>query len=178
MPTSFASCRAEVAGSAPSSSSDLAKEREGQRLFDPETGAAFEELLAEIADGVVSFAVLVTTSVSANAESAEERLAAQLRQAAATRDRLARLLFEQARRDARQWQLLGAVLTEVNRILDEMDTEHRSRRLLEELDRCTREQRERARRLTRLRDALGAARPRRLRDRFPLPRRGRNRPAP
>ncbi|BFO18963.1 hypothetical protein SHKM778_53510 [Streptomyces sp. KM77-8] len=103
---------------------------------------------------MVSFAVLVTTSVSANAESAEDRLTAQLRQAAATRDRLALLLFEQARRDARQWQLLGAVLTEVNRILDEMDTEHRTRRLFEELDRHSQEQRRRLPRLTRLRDRL------------------------
>ncbi|MFI2510437.1 aromatic acid exporter family protein [Streptomyces sp. NPDC018972] len=137
---------------------DLAKERDPEPLFDPETGAAFEELLSEIADAVVSFAVLVTTSVSANAESAEERLASQLRQAAATRDRLARLLFEQARRDARQWQLLGAVLTEVNRILDEMDTEHRTRRLFEELDRHSQAQRERLPRLTRMRERLGQKR--------------------
>lgn len=133
---------------------DLAKEREPERLFEPETGAAFEELLSEIADAVVSFAVLVTTSVSANAESAEERLTSELRQAAATRDKLARLLFEEARRDARQWQLLGAVLTEVNRILDEMDTEHRTRRLFEELDRHSQEQRERLPRLTRMRERL------------------------
>ncbi|MFF5159456.1 aromatic acid exporter family protein [Streptomyces sp. NPDC000348] len=133
---------------------DLAKEREPERLFEPETGAAFAELLSEIADAVVSFAVLVTTSVSANAESAEERLASELRQAAATRDKLARLLFEEARRDPRQWQLLGAVLTEVNRILDEMDTEHRTRRLFEELDRHSQAQRERLPRLTRMRERL------------------------
>ncbi|MCZ9339574.1 hypothetical protein NGM37_17550, partial [Streptomyces sp. TRM76130] len=77
---------------------------------------------------VVSFAVLATTSVSENAESAEERLTAELRQAAVTRDKLAQLLLEEVRRDARLWQLQGAVLTEVNRIIDEMDTEHRSRR--------------------------------------------------
>jgi hypothetical protein len=133
---------------------DLAKERESEPLFEAETGAALEQLLSEIADAVVSFAVLVTTSVSASAESAEERLAAELRQASATRDRLARLLLDEVRRDARQWQLHGAVLTEVNRILDEMDTEHRSRRLLEELDRHTREQRERLPRITRLRERL------------------------
>ncbi|MFE9774747.1 aromatic acid exporter family protein [Streptomyces sp. NPDC005931] len=133
---------------------DLAKEREPDPLFEPETGATLEELLSEIADAVVSFAVLVTTSVSASAESAEERLASELRQAAATRDRLARLLLDGVRRDARQWQLHGAVLTEVNRILDEMDTEHRSHRLLEELDRHTREQRERLPRLTGLQERM------------------------
>jgi gas vesicle protein len=135
---------------------DLAKEREPDPLFPPETGAAVQQLLSEIADAVVSFSVLVTTSVSENAESAEERLTAELRQAALTRDRLAELLLEGVRRDDRQWQLQGAVLTEVNRIIDEMDTEHRSRRLLEELDRHTREQRERLPRLTGLRDRMRA----------------------
>ncbi|MFD7061984.1 aromatic acid exporter family protein [Streptomyces sp. NPDC059906] len=136
---------------------DLAKEREPEPLFAPETGAAVQQLLSEIADAVVSFSVLVTSNASENAESAEERLAAELRQAAATRDRLAELLLEEVRRDATRWQLRGAVLAEVNRIIDEMDTEHRSRRLLEELDRHTREQRERMPRLTRLRDRARAA---------------------
>ncbi len=144
---------------------DLAKEREPEPLFPAETGEAVQQLLSEIADAVVSFAVLVTTSASEAAESAEQRLSAELRQAATTRDRLADLLLEEVRRDPRQWQLRGAVLAEVNRIIDEMDTEHRSRRLLEELDRHTREQRERMPRLTRLRDRLRAARRRRNRSR-------------
>ncbi|MDN3026875.1 FUSC family protein [Streptomyces sp. S.PB5] len=138
---------------------DLAKERESERLFARQAGAAVEQLLSEIADAVVSFAVLVTTDVSRSAESAEERLASQLRQATATRDKLAQLLLEEVQRDARQWQLHGAVLTEVNRILDELDTEHRSRRLLEELDRTSREQRERMPRLTRLQETLRRNRP-------------------
>ncbi|MFJ3669288.1 FUSC family protein [Streptomyces sp. NPDC090106] len=133
---------------------DLARKRDPDPLFAPPTGAAVERLLCEIGDAVVSFAVLVTADVSHSAESAEERLASGLRQAAATRDKLAQLLLEEVRRDARQWQLLGAVLTEVNRILDELDTEHRSQRLLEELDRTAREQRERMPRLTRARERL------------------------
>ncbi|MEG3627811.1 FUSC family protein [Streptomyces poriticola] len=133
---------------------DMAKEREPEPLFSPEIGTAVEQLLSEIGDAVVSFAVLVTTSTSEDAESAEARFAAEHRQAALTRDRLAQLLLEEVRHDARQWQLQGAVLAEVNRIIDEMDTEHRSRRLLEELDRHTREQRERMPRLTRARDRL------------------------
>ncbi|WP_329543892.1 aromatic acid exporter family protein [Streptomyces sp. NBC_01356] len=146
---------------------DLAKEREPEPLFEPQAGAALEQLLSEVADAIVSFAVLVTTDVSHSAESAEERLAAELTTAAATRDKLAQLFLEGVQRDASHWQLHGAVLAEVNRMLDELDTEHRSRRLLEELDRCTREQRERWPRLTRLR-----ANVRRLR----MPRRNR-RPA-
>ncbi|NEB02671.1 aromatic acid exporter family protein [Streptomyces sp. SID13726] len=152
---------------------DLAKERdpfadepdpldEGpdpEPLFGPETGRAVEQLLSEIGDAVVSFAVLVTTHVSVSAESAEARLTAELRQATATRDKLAQLLLEEVQRDARHWQLHGAVLTEVNRILDELDTEHRSRRLLEELDRAAREQRERMPQLTRLQERWGRNRP-------------------
>ncbi|MGW1543856.1 FUSC family protein [Streptomyces sp. NPDC002309] len=134
---------------------DLAKARDPRTLFEGETGSVVEQLLSEIGDAVVSFAVLVTSSVSANAESAEGRLAAELQTAAATRDRLARMLLEEVRRDSHEWQLYGAVLTEVNRMLDELDTEHRSRRLLEELDRHTRLQRERMPRLTRLRERLG-----------------------
>ncbi|MCL7427696.1 aromatic acid exporter family protein [Streptomyces sp. YS415] len=139
---------------------DLAKEREPDPLFAPEIGAAVEQLLSEIADAMVSFAVLVTSQVSDDAESAEERLTSDLRHAAATRDRLAQLLLEEVQRDARQWQLHGAVLAEVNRILDEMDTEHRSRRLLEELDRVSSEQRERRPRLTRVQDRVRVGRKR------------------
>ncbi|WP_069760814.1 aromatic acid exporter family protein [Streptomyces sp. LUP47B] len=152
---------------------DLAKERdpfadepyaidEGQDpepLFGPETGRTVEQLLSEIGDAVVSFAVLVTTHVSVSAESAEARLTAELRQATATRDKLAQLLLEEIQRDSRHWQLHGAVLTEVNRILDELDTEHRSRRLLEELDRAAREQRERMPKLTRLQERWRGNRP-------------------
>ncbi|GAB2980254.1 aromatic acid exporter family protein [Streptomyces pseudoechinosporeus] len=134
---------------------DLARMRApDERLFERETGAAAEQLLAEVGDAVVSFAVLVTTDVSRSAESAEARLATELASATATRDKLAQLLLDEVQRDARQWQLYGAVLTEVTRILDELDMEHRSDRLLEELDRCTREQRERMPSLTRIRRRL------------------------
>ncbi|MBW8706087.1 hypothetical protein MBT84_41380 [Streptomyces sp. MBT84] len=145
---------------------DLAKEREAQPLFEPEIGATLERLLSEIADAVVSFAVLVTTDVSRSAESAETRLAEELITAGATRDKLAQLLLEEVQRDTRQWQFHGAILTEVNRILDEMDTEHRTRRLLEELDRGAREQRERNPRLARLRDRARGPRSARLRGLF------------
>lgn len=134
---------------------DLAKEREPEPLFAKETGTVVEQLLSEIADAVVSFSVLVTTHVSSNADAAESRLSAELRTATGTRDKLALLLREEAERETRHWQLLGAVLTEVNRILDELDTEHRSRRLLEELDRVSQEQRARMPRLNRLRERMG-----------------------
>ncbi|AVH55019.1 MULTISPECIES: aromatic acid exporter family protein [Streptomyces] len=147
---------------------DLAKEREPQPLFAPQAGATLEQLLSEVADAIVSFAVLVTTDVSRSAESAEARLSAELTTAAGTRDKLAQLFLDEVQRDPRQWQLHGAVLTEVNRIIDELDTEHRTHRLLEELDRCTHEEHERHPRLTRLRQQLRT---------LALLRRNRNRPA-
>ncbi|MFL4908770.1 FUSC family protein [Streptomyces sp. MMS24-I2-30] len=137
---------------------DLAKSRGPDPLFPPQAGVAVQRLLAEVADAVVSFAVLVTTDVSVSADSAEARLTAGLRTAAGTRDKVALLLREEAERDPRRWQLLGAALTEVDRIIDELDTGHRSRRLLEELDRVSREQQDR---LPRVRERVGL--PRRLR---------------
>jgi hypothetical protein len=134
---------------------DLAKSRGSEELFPAQTGATVEQLLSEIADAVVSFAVLVTTHLSENAESAEARLTAELHTAAGTRDRLAELFQDEIRKDWADWQLLGAVLTETTRMLDELNTEHRTRRLLEELDRVSREQRTKLPRMTRLRERLG-----------------------
>ncbi|MFJ9817630.1 aromatic acid exporter family protein [Streptomyces sp. NPDC101151] len=134
---------------------DLAKAREPEELFPPRVAATVEQLLSEIADAVVSFAVLVTTHLSENAESAEARLTAELHAAAGTRDRLAELLREEVGADWTDWHLMGAVLTEVNRMLDELNTEHRTRRLLEELDRVSREQRAKLPRMARLRERLG-----------------------
>ncbi|MEW2619038.1 aromatic acid exporter family protein [Streptomyces sp. NPDC048106] len=134
---------------------DLAKARDSDYLFPPRVGATVEELLSQIGDAVVSFAVLVTAHLSADAESAESRLTAELHTAAGTRDRLAEQLREEIRKDWAHWQLLGAVLTETTRMIDELDTEHRTERLLEELDRVSREQRAKLPRITRLRERLG-----------------------
>ncbi|MFE4060331.1 aromatic acid exporter family protein [Streptomyces sp. NPDC059096] len=127
---------------------DLAKERDREALFPPEVGAALRDLLAEVADAVVSFAVMVTSDVTRSAETAEARLAEDLETARAGRERLAGLLLAEVRDDPGQWQLHGALLAELDRILDELDLEHRSRRLMEELDRASREERERHPRLT------------------------------
>ncbi|MFG2881400.1 aromatic acid exporter family protein [Streptomyces sp. NPDC048297] len=134
---------------------DLAKARGSEDLFPNRIGATVEQLLSEIADAVVSFAVLVTTDLSKNAESAEARLTAELHTAAATRDRLAALLHAEVRAGAENWQLMGAVLTEVTRIIDELDTEHRTRRLFEELDQVSREQRAKRPWVHRIRERLG-----------------------
>ncbi|MFJ8666507.1 aromatic acid exporter family protein [Streptomyces sp. NPDC093600] len=134
---------------------DLAKEREDEDLFPQEVGPALEELLAHVADTIVSFGVLVTTRVSESADAAEERLTNELLAARAVRDNAAELLLRVVQHEPRQWQLYGALLAEVDRILDELDLDHRSRRLMEELDRHSRERREKRPRLSALREKLG-----------------------
>ncbi|AUY47965.1 aromatic acid exporter family protein [Streptomyces sp. CB01881] len=123
---------------------DLAKRRApGEQLFPAEVAVALEELLAHVGGALVSFAVLVTTQVSHNAEEAEQRLTAELAAAWASRENVAQLLLRQVQQHPEAWQLHGALLAEVDRILDELDLEHRGRRLMEELDRASVANRER-----------------------------------
>jgi uncharacterized membrane protein YgaE (UPF0421/DUF939 family) len=139
---------------------DLSRVRAGAPLLPPEPGRALRETLSHVADALVSFAVLVTAQASSSATTAEERLNEQLAAAARSRDRAAGLLLDDVRDDPRGWQLQGALLTEVDRMLAELDLEHRTRRLMEELDRSTRERHERFPRWARLRSLLpGGERP-------------------
>ncbi|MEU7107028.1 aromatic acid exporter family protein [Streptomyces sp. NPDC046215] len=119
---------------------DLAKARRDEPLFDPEVGEALREVFTHLAQAVENFAVVITSQVQANAEDAEDRLTTELTAGRAGRDRAAELLLRQVLGHPRQWQLHGALLTEVDRILDELDVEERSRRLTEHLDRHAREQ--------------------------------------
>ncbi|MFF2024377.1 aromatic acid exporter family protein [Streptomyces sp. NPDC058171] len=138
--------------------SDLSRVRAGAPLLPPEPGAALRETLVHVADALVSFAVLVTAQASSSADAAEGRLAEQLNAATTARGRAAQLLLDDVRDDPRGWQLQGALLTEVDRMLAELDLEHRTRRLMEELDRSSREQHERFPWLARLRSLLPGGR--------------------
>ncbi|MGY1453998.1 FUSC family protein [Streptomyces sp. SS8] len=122
---------------------DLAREREEEPLFPHEVAEAVEELFGNVAGAVQSFAVLVTSADSASSEEAEERLAAEMEAGRAGRERVAYLLLARVQEHPRQWHLLGALLSEFDRVLDELDVEKRSTRLAEELDRYTREERDR-----------------------------------
>lgn len=131
---------------------DLAKARQDEEpLFPRDLGAALADLLGYVGDALVSFAQLVSTEVSASAETAAGRLEADLAAAHALRDRVEALLLDTVERDEENWFLYGALLADVNRILDELDTEHRSARLLEALDRSGRDLREHLPRLPRFR---------------------------
>jgi hypothetical protein len=128
---------------------DLAKRRApGEPLFDADVAGALEEVFANLGSAVVSFAVLVTAQASRNAEQAERRLGEALGTAWANRDIAANQLLARVQRHPLAWQLHGALLAEVDRILDELDLEHRSRRLLEELSRASLMRRQRLDRLS------------------------------
>ncbi|MCZ4124793.1 FUSC family protein [Streptomyces sp. H39-S7] len=122
---------------------DLAKERRDEALFPADVAVALNELLRHVSIAIESFAVLITTQVSANAEDAENELSRALEESSVHRETVAHLLLDKVREHPRQWQLHGALLAEIDRILDELDVEKRSVRLVEELDRHSREQRER-----------------------------------
>jgi uncharacterized membrane protein YccC len=114
---------------------DLAKARTEESLFPDDVAEGLRELFAQMAEAIESFATLITTPLSANAEAAEDRLTEALASSRETRDRVAYLLLEDVQEHPRQWQLHGALLAEVDRILDELDIEKRTQRLGEELDR-------------------------------------------
>ncbi|MFH8475484.1 aromatic acid exporter family protein [Streptomyces sp. NPDC018000] len=114
---------------------DLAKARTEETLFPADVAESLTELLGQMAGAIESFSELITTPVAGNAEEAEDRLAHALAVSRATRDRVANLLLEDVREHPGQWQLHGALLAEVDRILDELDIDKRTERLGKELDR-------------------------------------------
>lgn len=118
---------------------DLAKARTEESLFPDDVAGELEQLFGHVANAVENFAVLITTQVAANAEDAEERLARALADSRVVRDRTADLLLAKVQAHPRQWQLHGALLAEIDRILDELAVEKRSERLVEELDSYSRE---------------------------------------
>lgn len=127
---------------------DLAKRRqEDEPLFPADTAQALQELLADVGAAMVSYAVLVTTPVSENAEQAENRMAAELSAAWDRREAVAHMLLRSVQQHPYAWQLYGSLLAEIDRILDEMDLEHRSQRLMEELDRAGAARHQRSERL-------------------------------
>lgn len=134
---------------------DLAKRRgPGEPLFRPQVALALEELLDHVGVALVSFAVLVSSQVSRDADEAEDRLAAELVAAHSSRDHVAQMLLRDVQEHPLAWQLHGSLLAEIDRILDELDLEHRSRRLMEELDRASVAKREALTRFAGLRRLL------------------------
>ncbi|MCW8216942.1 aromatic acid exporter family protein [Streptomyces halstedii] len=126
---------------------DLAKARTEEALFPEDVAVSLRELFGHMSDAIEGFAVMITTPIAASGEEAEERLSEALTRSRATRDQVADLLLEKVQEHPRQWQLHGALLAEVDRILDELDITKRSERILEELDRRSADLHERRPRL-------------------------------
>ncbi|WP_436738028.1 FUSC family protein [Streptomyces sp. BBFR102] len=128
---------------------DLARRRTDEPLFPEATATALQDVFINMAGAIDSFAVLITAQVSKDADEAETFLLTELSAARTSREHVARLLLEHVQEHPRQWQLHGALLTDVDRVLDELDVEKRSTRLAEELDRSARLRRDRFPRLAR-----------------------------
>ncbi|THA34873.1 hypothetical protein E6R18_06490 [Streptomyces sp. A1277] len=134
---------------------DLAKDRVDEPLFPAEVAGHITELFEQMAGAIESFSVLITTPVAASAEEAEDRLFDALNTSRETRDLVADMLLAAVQEHPRKWQLHGALLAEVDRILDELDIEKRTERLGQELDRRSAELHERHPRLLAFRRRLG-----------------------
>ncbi|MDX6348076.1 MAG: hypothetical protein QOF84_2866 [Streptomyces sp.] len=116
---------------------DLAEDRGNQEsVYDAAVSAVLDELLAHIADAVDSFGRLITAQVSAGAERAEAELEQALHDGREDRERIAALLRDEAEMGGewRSWELHGALLANIDRLLDELDVEKRSRWLAAQLD--------------------------------------------
>lgn len=102
-------------------------------LFSKELADGMDELFADMADAVDSYGRLIAAQVTAGAEQAEARLEDALRRGREERDRIAVLLQAETERRWENWDLYGALLANIDRLLNELDLEQRSRWLSEQL---------------------------------------------
>ena len=113
---------------------ELAPEHQGEpSLYEGEVARSLERLMDRVATAVDSFGRLITAQVSAGADQAEQELDRALREGRAEREQLARMLRAQTERDWEGWELHGALLTSVDRMLNELDVERRARWLAEQV---------------------------------------------
>jgi hypothetical protein len=111
---------------------DLAPDSPHQEsLYAGEVAVTLDRLLADAADAVTAFGRLITAQVTAGADRAEQELARALRDGRRQRERLARLLRLQTEREWESWEVHGALLASIDRLLAELDVERRSRWLAE-----------------------------------------------
>ncbi|MFJ9911012.1 aromatic acid exporter family protein [Actinacidiphila glaucinigra] len=113
---------------------ELDRERGAREpLFTGELAAGIDELFADLADAVDSFGRLIAAQVTEGADQAEARLEDALRRGREERDRIAVLLRAETERRWESWDLYGALLADIDRLLDELDLEKRSLWLSEQL---------------------------------------------
>ncbi|GAA0700554.1 aromatic acid exporter family protein [Kitasatospora atroaurantiaca] len=114
---------------------DLARDRDGQLAYGDETAKRLEGLFLHLSHAVDGFGRLITAQVSANAEKAEAELTRSLAAGRRDRDAVSDLLLTQTQEEPEQWELHGALLANIDRLLDELDVERRSHWLAEQFDR-------------------------------------------
>lgn len=103
-------------------------------LYGSELASSLNALLNRLADGVDSFGRMLAAEVSAGAERAEAELADALTEARALREWIAELLLAETRRDPETWELHGALLANVDRLLNELDLEKRVEQRIAAMD--------------------------------------------
>jgi hypothetical protein len=114
---------------------DLSRRRHAEPVYEGEVAGALSHLFTHVADAVDSFGRLITVQVSFNAEVAESQLAEALAEGREDRQQISELLMAETLREPDRWELHGALLANVDRLLNELDVERRSQWLAEELDR-------------------------------------------
>ncbi|MBY8888294.1 FUSC family protein [Streptomyces sp. PTM05] len=113
---------------------DLAQNVEQhESLYAGEIADALDELLIHVATAVDSFGRLITAQVTEGAERAEEELAEALHRGREDRHRISELLRERSEREWESWELHGALLANIDRLLNELDVERRARWLASQI---------------------------------------------
>ncbi|MDX3239413.1 aromatic acid exporter family protein [Streptomyces sp. ME03-5709C] len=113
---------------------ELDRERDGRApMFTGRLAVGVDELFADMADAAGSFGRLIAAQVTEGADRAEAQLEEALRRGRAERDRIAVLLRAETEQRWDSWDLYGALLVNIDRLLDELDLEKRSLWLSEQL---------------------------------------------
>jgi uncharacterized membrane protein YgaE (UPF0421/DUF939 family) len=107
-------------------------------VYGDEVGAGLDGLLGHVAAAVDSFGRLISDQIAEGAQRAEEELAGALADGRADRERIAELLRQETANDPEGWELHGALLANIDRLLSELDVEKRSERLAMEFARHAR----------------------------------------
>jgi len=104
---------------------DLVTGHGEETVYGPDVRAALSDLLADVADAVQSYGVLVGSEV-VGPRPEDERLRAALAAAWADRHRLAGLLRHQDRLARDEWQLHGQLTSQIDQLLRDVDSEARA----------------------------------------------------
>lgn len=95
-------------------------------VYGSELAEAIADLLEHLATAVGCFGRMVTTEATAGAAQAEAEIADALAQARTDREHIATLLLQETGREPETWELHGSLLSNVDRILTELDLENRA----------------------------------------------------